>query len=284
MKNTLLNFILDKLSPFPSFFRKLLLIISFLFLSFLVYQLYNSNLRTRSKNPYKLANSCWNDIDFEKTEKLLKESVIIKKIPFYKYYRKKYLLTENSTQEKKDHHDSRKKHDSRKRKERFYNYNKRKKSFYEKRHLYVLFYLNGLKAIWKGENHNRIEEEIAKNRDHAITAYNISKFIGLKLIPPTVSRSINKRRGAAQLFVEHINDNKLYNIRKLTNKEKTNLYTLAFLLGHTDLHKHNVLISKNCGFPVLVDNNSIGKAVVEKYGSAPFEIFKRYSMNKRDSL
>ena len=265
MKNNLLNFILDKLYP-PPFFRKLLLIISFLFLSFLVYQLYNSNLRNRLKSPYELKNSCWNDIDFEKTEKLLKESAIIKKIPFHKYYRKKYLLTDNTRKEK----------------EKFYNY--RKKSFYKRNPLYVLFYSNGLKAIWKGKEKDYDSGSIAKGRDRSITAYNISKFIGLKLIPPTVSRSIDEKEGSAQLYVEHISDNKTSKIKELTNKEKTNLYTLAFLLGHTDLGYDNVLISKNCGFPVLVDNNAIGRAVTERYGSTPpFESLNRYkNMNEID--
>ena len=72
----------------------------------------------------------------KKQKKLLKESAIIKKIPFHKYYRKKYLLTDNTRKEK----------------EKFYNY--RKKSFYKRNPLYVLFYSNGLKAIWKGKNYD----------------------------------------------------------------------------------------------------------------------------------
>ena len=148
--------------------------------------------------------------------------------------------------------------------------------------MFVLFYSNGLKAIWKGRDYSNTDG-ISRDQNRSITAYNISKFIDLKLIPPTVSRSIDGEEGLVQLFVEHINDNKASNIKELTNKEKINLYTLAFLLGHIDVSHYNVLISKNCRFPVLVDNDQIGRSVIEKYGSTPFEIINRYnSMDKID--
>ena len=109
--------------------------------------------------------------------------------------------------------------------------------------------------------------------DLHITAYNISNFINLKIVPPVVRRFVNGREGVVQLFIESIEGEKIEYIKQLPPVQKTDLYTFVFLIGHTDFNEHNILISKKCLLPVLIDNDYFGKALNKEYGSVPFEVY-----------
>ena len=239
-------------TPPPRFFLKASLLIAFLFTALVFYLIYDSSLWAG------LTSRCWNDIDFKKTEKLLAESPIEKKIPFYKYY-KNQKLSRGYTKEDIE-------------KSRFYR--KRKEKHY-KDPIFVLFYSNGLKAVFRGYGSNRTD-----SMDSHITAYNISNFINLKIVPPVVRRFVNGKEGVVQLFIEHGDETVEY-IKQLTPIQKTDFYTFGFLIGHTDFSKSNILISKNCLLPVLVDNNYFRIALNKEYGSVPFASYPSFSFRDK---
>ena len=236
----------------PRFFLKASLLIAFLFTALVFYIIYDSSLWAGLTSLNKLENRCWNDIDFKKTEKLLAESPIEKKIPFYKYY-KNQKLSRGYTKEDIEDSDF---------------YKGRKEKHYKYNPIFILFYSNGLKAVFRGygsKNTHRM--------DLHITAYNISNFINLKIVPPVVRRFVNGREGVVQLFIESIGDETVEYIKQLTPIQKTDFYTFGFLIGHTNFTEDNILISKNCLLPVLIDNDYFGMVVNKEYGSIPFEVY-----------
>ena len=240
-----------------SLFRKTsLILVTFcvvFVLSFMAYQFYNSHstpILNKVKN-----TSCWNEIDFEKTEKILAEAPIVKKIPFYEYYKNQELQKGRTEQEIQNE----------------WFYQKRKKKHYEKQLMFIVFLSSrfknhNLKALWKGKPYKTVDY----NAHKTITSYNVSKSIGLKMIPPTVFRKLNGKEGSIELFIENVNEDKEKHIKALSPLQKTKLYTLVFLLGHADSSKSNVLISKNCFYPVILDHDVIGDAISKKYGTLPF--------------
>ena len=212
--------------PPPQFFRKFLLILSFLLLSFIGYQIYNSSLGAL-KTLYKLEKHCWNDIDFEKIEKMLLESSIKLKTPFYRYYKNQESAKGREEEEI----------------EKDFFYKDLKKRHYNKNPLLVLTYYNGLKAIFKGK---RYEYDRLFEAHKNLSGYNISKFLNLKIVPPTVIRKINGQRGYVQLFVENIKDYPHEYLDALSPFQKSDIYVYIYLTGYLDLSEGNLLISKKC--------------------------------------
>ena len=202
----------------------------------------------------KFKYKCWDDINFEKTERLLLKSSIKEKIPFYEYY-KRQKLSEGQTKEDilKDF---------------FYNDRKQK---HELTPLFVLIYNNGLKAIFK--QHKTKHSESFYNS--ILSAYKISKFLKLKVVPPAVMRKIDEEKGVVSLFIENIHDrkSKIYHLEKLNPVQKSNLYFFLFLIGIVDPHLDNILVSKKCFKPVFIDTDNMYLLHTQYGKNSLFELF-----------
>ena len=190
--------------------------------------------------------NCWNDIDFKKTERILLNSKVKKIIPFYSYYAKY----------KK-------------------NFPKWNYKIFMKRHktkpIFVLILNNNLKAVFKPKSKKRLINAVYSS----VIAYNFSRMIDLKLVPPTVIRKIQGKVGSTQLFIDDtimgIHDKQT--IKKLNPTQKGNIYIFYFLSGISDANYLNILISKKCNKPVIVDNDSMLKIVITPYGQYPFILY-----------
>ena len=104
------------------------------------------------------------------------------------------------------------------------------------------------------------------------------------MIPPTIIRKINGRLGSLQLFIESNTKiiscrNKLEFLSKINSAR--NIYNFYFLTGIQDVHCGNILISKNCSIPVLIDNDSM-KINISKRGY--FHQFIQRSHTKKTIL
>lgn len=131
----------------------------------------------------------------------------------------------------------------------------------------LLFLDNGLKAVFKP---NRSSRQIQA----ALMAYRFSQFMNFKFIPPTVTRTINDKKGVVRFFVENADELKCKFIKNLTPLEKSNIYVFYFILGEWDANKYNVLFEKVSGKPVLVDNETNTTVSFIPYGDYPFRLFK----------
>ena len=194
-----------------------------------------------------MTTRCWNHINFEKTEKMLLSGSVKKKIPFYEYYKEQEIL-EGIPEEEIE-------------KQTFFK--ERKRLHHNRSHLFVLFYHNGLKVIFKEKEF----EELIKT----IFAYKISRLLDIKIVPPTVPGRIDGEGGCVQLFVENDRSNRAY-FENLSSIEKGDLYLYIFLTGLVDTHYENILISKKCLKPVFVDLDTIKIIRAEFEEVPPFEM------------
>ena len=201
---------------------------------------------TREKSEEANTTECWDHINFEKTEKTLLSGTIKKKIPFYEYYKKQKVL-KGIPEEKIE-------------KRTFFK--ERKKRHHNESHLFVLFYHNGIKAIFKEKPRFSIRK--------TIFAYKISRFLDLKIVPPTVPRKIDGEEGVVQLFVESNRAKRAY-VENLSSIEKGHLYLFIFLTGLVDTNHDNLLISKRCLKPVFVDLDTTRIIRAEFGENPPFE-------------
>ena len=130
--------------------------------------------------------------------------------------------------------------------------------------IFILFLNNNLKAIFKPER--KFESSIKS----AYMAYRLPQFMNLKLVPPTVIRTINGKTGIVQLFIDSWTGKQIDPVKNLTTLEKSKIYIFSFILGEHDLHPGNLLIGKRCKQPALVDNGSAFWPAVFKYNDYPF--------------
>ena len=110
--------------------------------------------------------------------------------------------------------------------------------------IYLLLFDNGVKAVFKP---NRpLLDQVS-----ALRAYHFSQLLNLKLVPPTVVRTVDRERGIVQLFIEseasHLEDH-------LSSSQKGDIYLFHVVIGELDPARINTLIGKECKYPALVDN------------------------------
>ena len=205
---------------------------------------------------------CWNDIDFKKTEHLLLTSSVKRMIPFYKYYKDQEIQKGRLKEEIE--------------KEFFYKYNKVK--YDNGPRVFIVIFDNGIKTIFKEHNKKHGSFYIA------ITFYNFSKFFDLKYVPPIVKRELNGAKGSLQLFIEQDEKSsksrtlKSNIIKGLSSETKISLYGLIFLMCSVDTTYSNVLISKRCLKPVLIDNDWLPVCLAE-YSDVLFLVNRFYYPN-----
>ena len=111
-----------------------------------------------------------------------------------------------------------------------------------------------------GETHEAIFKTFDQPHDswrREVAAYELDKYLGLGMVPPTVERSIKGRRGGVQLWVEgevmnttsqDPDDLELWRLQVST------MWLFDFLVANTDRHLNNALITPDSRL-VLIDNS-----------------------------
>ena len=133
--------------------------------------------------------------------------------------------------------------------------------------IYLLLFDNGVKAVFKP---NRpLLDQVS-----ALRAYHFSQLLDLKLVPPTVVRTVEGERGIVQLFIKsesgHLEDH-------LNSSQKGDIYLFHVILGEHDPARINTLIGRNCKHPALVDNEkNMEKLFVIQYGDFPYITYLKY--------
>ena len=117
----------------------------------------------------------------------------------------------------------------------------------EKPHIFLIVFENGLKAVFK------MKKKI--NLISSLRAYHLSQFLNLRVVPPTVIRAIEGKRGILQYFIE---GQRLIDIdlETLTEIQKIKVYLFYFLIGYNDPHDENIIMGRNCGHLAVVDNSA----------------------------
>ena len=131
--------------------------------------------------------------------------------------------------------------------------------------LYQISFNNGIRAIFK-PNRSTLDQV------SALRAYYLSQLLNLKLVPPTVIRTIDGESGIVQLFIESNSGN----LRDPFNSfQKGDIYLFYTILGELDPAMGNVLIGKNCKIPALIDNekNIAGLSVIQR-GDFPYVLIR----------
>lgn len=132
------------------------------------------------------------------------------------------------------------------------------------RSIFILFLEDNIKAIFKPER--KFESSVKS----AYMAYRLSQFMNLKLVPPTVIRTVNGKTGITQLFIDSWTGKQIDPVKNLTDLEKSTIYIFNFILGEHNPHPGNLLFGEKCKQPALVDNESAFWPAVFKYNDYPF--------------
>ncbi len=146
--------------------------------------------------------------------------------------------------------------------------------------VYLVFFDNGLKGVFKPGTNYHIE----------VSAYKMSRYLGFPLIPPTVIRNINGKKGSLQLFIKSDIDTlnyRQYNkfIKQVSKNDIANINLFNFVFGKWDCGPENVIILKNNSktYLISIDNESIQDLQFVKYGKKPFvRIFQNIKFSTKD--
>lgn len=114
---------------------------------------------------------------------------------------------------------------------------------------FLVRFSNGEQAVFK-------PELILFHSYGEVGAYNLSKYLGVNLVPPTVIRGISNLKGSIQTYIPPSPD--VYftfkrNYSKLSAKTKSEIELFAYLIGHRPIDQNN-LIFDEIGNPAMVDN------------------------------
>lgn len=133
----------------------------------------------------------------------------------------------------------------------------------EKSDVFLLLFKDGLRAVFKPDR--PVLEQVS-----ALRAYHFSQLMNFKLVPPTVIRTIDGKKGTLQLFVEGVMGYD-YDLHNLDSFQKEKIYVFNFILGGFDSDPDDTVIGKNCNQPALIDNdgNMILVSFIQ-YGDFPW--------------
>lgn len=124
---------------------------------------------------------------------------------------------------------------------------------------------SGLKGVFKPGEYGYAE----------VAAYKASRAIGLRLVPPTVLRTIDGQTGSLQFYIETKTDfsaaSKKY-LQMLHPKVVSDMKVFYFVFGQWDIHKGNQVIHFRNGKPYLglIDNAGMLHRMQVQYGKNPF--------------
>lgn len=126
---------------------------------------------------------------------------------------------------------------------------------------------SGLKAVFKPGLYQYAE----------VAAYRASKMLGMRLVPPTVFRTINGEQGSLQFLVQSPLDlKKMPNFneifKKVSPKDMSDMHIFYFVFGQWDSHRGNQIISihGNKARLALIDNAGILHRSYTQYGDYSF--------------
>lgn len=107
---------------------------------------------------------------------------------------------------------------------------------------------SGLKAICKNERSCYSE----------VAAYRASKFLGLRLVPPTVFRNIQGKKYSLQFFIDSA-ISKTHKIKKIRKKDLFDKELFYYVFNQWDAHPGNQIVSRhgNKYYLALIDHGSI---------------------------
>lgn len=90
-----------------------------------------------------------------------------------------------------------------------------------------------------------------------VAAYELDKWIGLGMVPPTIERSVKGKRGCVQLWVEGeimVDAESDPDDKDLWRHQVSTMWLFDYLTANTDRHLNNALVSPD-GQLVLIDNS-----------------------------
>lgn len=131
--------------------------------------------------------------------------------------------------------------------------------------VYLVEFENGLKGVFKPKKGQGAVE---------VFAYELSKKLKLEIVPPTILRTINGRKGSLQLFIESPYDliipSDLRKAKSIASERSlADIQLFSFLAGKTDSNLGNRLID-SCGTWISIDNDSIRRVSIGRYGVSLF--------------
>lgn len=137
--------------------------------------------------------------------------------------------------------------------------------------VYLAIMENGLKAVFKPEEN--LHDSYAE-----VAAYRASKFLGHRLVPPTVFKEYENRIGSLQFFVESnldllISEQNIKARAILSEKDISDMYLFYFIFGQWDIHAGNQMIAINKHGEAkiaLIDNGAISNTIKIIYGDYAF--------------
>jgi hypothetical protein len=141
--------------------------------------------------------------------------------------------------------------------------------------VYLITLNNNLKAVFKPEGDKYAE----------VAAYKASKLLEIKLVPPTVLRTIDGVQGSLQFFVESdidlLKDRSL--LSQLDPHVSNAMKLFYFIFGQWDINTSNQIIQQNNGklYLALIDNAGMANPQQVRYGDFPF-VCVAYDNNRND--
>lgn len=131
---------------------------------------------------------------------------------------------------------------------------------------FVVTFADGSRAIWKPEK--KLRNSYAEK-----AAYDLSKLIGLPLVPPTVIRKIGEREGSLQFWIESAVDPAKMSSKdfyaRIPREEFSAIEIFQFIFGQWDRHKGNLIVDA-APSAAMIDNSAIGTRQKVRYGELPY--------------
>lgn len=138
--------------------------------------------------------------------------------------------------------------------------------------VYFVTLKNGVQGVFKPYPPTDYPDAYAE-----VSAYKAARFMGLRLVPPTVLRKIKGRFGSFQFYVTPTVDALIYTtfdeaLAQLSQEDQQEIKLFYFLFGQWDYGPHNIILQKNKGrlYPALIDNTGIKHHQKWRLGEHPF--------------
>ncbi len=125
---------------------------------------------------------------------------------------------------------------------------------------------NGLKGVFKQGAYRHGE----------VAAYRASKALGLRLVPPTVYRTIKGKKGSLQFLIEAPSISGVSTMKRLEKKvgkkAVCDMKLFYYVFGQWDIHAGNQLVASYDGkdYLALIDNSVMLHRTYDTYGGATF--------------
>ncbi len=134
---------------------------------------------------------------------------------------------------------------------------------------------NGLEGVFKPDSE-------AEGMFGEIAAYEASKITNLNVVPPTVIRNIQGKKGSFQLYVKNVAVNNFQDAwSKLPAVIKGDCIAFQFVFGQWDTHEGNILFI-NDHQVMLIDNSGMVQSQQANIEKGVF-VRKAYSDKRRDN-